>query len=285
MFIYERDAGMYLAVDSDSDRYHAQLPSGAYKIGRSDSGWLFKPADLRTERYVPIDSREARQIRREVAAFFDAEIGSRLQRAGIARRRGIIIHGEPGTGKTSLVMNLVPEMLEKGAVVLIDCNADPLENHIIPAIRKHDPGRPIVCIWDEFDRNANYSHAELLRLLDGTGSCDMLLCIGMTNHLDRIPTNLRLRPSRFGLVIEMPPPSIDLRKIFLTGQFGEVLTKEEIETAIQVTEGMSMDHVKEAAILMLQGHDSEDIRLRLKSVTMGDLKSFARTDAPDGDDE
>jgi SpoVK/Ycf46/Vps4 family AAA+-type ATPase len=282
VFILDKSDGMYMLISADPGGMSEQLPIGAYHVGMGGAGIAFKPASLRNETYVPIDSREARMVRREVAAFFDPAIGTRLQAAGVARRRGIILHGAPGTGKTSLVNSLIPSFLDAGAIVLVDCNADMLEHVIIPGIRRHDPDRPIVCIWDEFDRNANYSHAELLRLLDGTGACDLLLCIGCTNNLHAIPENLRARPSRFGLVLEMPAPTPELRRAFLMGKFGAFLSADEIANVISLTEGMSIDHVKEAAILFLQGYEPDEVRDRLAAVSHSAL--IAEKEAEDQDD-
>lgn len=262
MFVKDKD-GDYQSINVTSrDDMRPALPPGAYQVGVGSTGMFFKPVVLAPEPFVKLDTSVVRKVMREVDEFFNPDMTARLAAAGIKHRRGIIIYGPPGTGKTSLVRSLFPVFAAQNAVVVVDVNADHLENLIIPAIRRNDPDRPIVLFFDEFDKNANYSRNELLTLLDGINSPDHLLTIGCTNYIDKIPTQLRSRPSRFGLILELAALDRDARAAYVAHKY-PMLSEEMRTFVIDATVAQPLDYVEEGCKLALMGHEPDELRDRI----------------------
>lgn len=279
MFIIDKD-GDYSYVSATSAQQTATvLPTGAYRVNLMPMGLWFKPSQTSGDTLIDISTTVARKVTREIADFFDPAITERLRAAGLKHRRGIILHGKPGTGKTSLVRALIPTLLAHNAIVLIDPGADPLERLFIPAIRLCDPDRPIVLIWDEFERTTSYSQKELLQLLDGLNSPDHLLTIGTTNFIERIPDALKKRPSRFGLVLEMPQLNFDARRNYAVTKF-PMLDDDMIHSVTDMTADVSLDHLEEACKLALMGYEADEIRDRIQDARL----CLATADSNDDDD-
>lgn len=278
MFIKSTSGDFMYYPEADIRQSVTQLPAGVYTPQLSPNGPFFKPEQTSGDRLVSLDTPVATKVTREIEDFFNPRITDRLARAGIKHRRGIILYGAPGTGKTSLVRALFPYLIESGAVILLESNADHLQQVYIPAIRLADPDRPIVLAWDEFEKNANYSYHELLRLLDGMNSPDHLLTIGTTNHLDKIPDQMRKRPSRFSLVLEMPALGDKERLAYAQMKF-PMLDHYALLSCVEITDGKPLDYLEEACKLVLMGYDADEIRDRIVDVALS-----AAVDDDDDDD-
>lgn len=280
MFARDKDGDFIPVNTNDPDNIMRALPSGAYAANVGMSFFL-KPFAVQDQPFVSLDTPTARKIVREVDEFFNAQMTARLAQAGLKHRRGIIVHGPPGTGKTSLIRSLFPYFIQHGAVVVVDCNADHLENLIIPAIRRNDPERPIVLFFDEFDKNARYSCNELLRLLDGLNSPDHLLTIGCTNHLNAIPIQMRARPSRFSLVLELASLPSEARATYVATKY-PMLDCEMRAFVLQVTDTRSLDYLEEACKLALMGYEPDELRDRIAGASD---EALAAVEVKTDDDE
>ncbi|GAB4192404.1 MAG: hypothetical protein OHK0022_06590 [Roseiflexaceae bacterium] len=267
MFMIDRDGDFHFIPINTPEKVFQALPAGPYHLVETSSGMYFRPIAPAKDTLINLDTPVARRVRREIAEFFNPELTARLAAAGLKHRRGIILHGDQGTGKTSLVRAMFPLMIEQNAVILLETNADHLEHSIIPAVRLTDPDRPIVLVWDEFEKNAQYSRNELLQLLDGLASPDHLLTIGTTNNLNRIPKQLKYRPSRFSLVLEMPPLPAPARAAYVAHKFA-MLNSDMARSVVDLTEGRPLDYLEEACKLALMGYDVDEIRDRIQSAQL-----------------
>lgn len=138
-------------------------------------------------------------------------------------KRGFIIHGKPGTGKTTLG-HIICNCLKGYTVVWITPEALSENNYrtfnSIKALYKMaDYLSPCVLMLEDLDllamdrdRGGDLEGlGALMNVLDGVNSIKNSITIGTTNRLTVIEDALRNRPGRFDRIIEIPPLDNALR--------------------------------------------------------------------------
>jgi cell division protease FtsH len=161
----------------------------------------------------------------EVVEFFRDP--KRFALLGAKLPSGIILHGDPGTGKTLLAKALAGEA---GLAFYATSGSDFVEKFVgvgasrvrelFAKARAHENGA--VVFIDEIDavgrvRSVSEANGEreqtlnqILVELDGFSTTDRVICVAATNRLDVLDPAL-LRPGRFGRHIAVPLPSRDGR--------------------------------------------------------------------------
>jgi len=165
-----------------------------------------------------------------------------LRRLGVAPRRGVLLFGPPGCGKTLLARAVACESGARffpvsGPELITKWHGES-EEKLREVFQNAQKAQPAIIFFDEIDaiaqaRSASESlrldarfTAQLLTLMDGIYDLGRVFILAATNRPDLLDQAL-LRPGRFDAVIEIPRPDraglrrildIHVRKLPLSGR-------------------------------------------------------------------
>lgn len=133
---------------------------------------------------------------------------------GIPYRRGYLLHGPPGSGKSSFIQALAGELDYDIAILNLSERGltDDRLNHLLTII----PNRTLILLEDvdaafsnrrvqtdeDGYRGANVTFSGLLNALDGVASAEERIIFLTTNHLERLDEAL-IRPGRVDMVVRL----------------------------------------------------------------------------------
>jgi transitional endoplasmic reticulum ATPase len=160
------------------------------------------------------------------------------QEAAVKPPKGIMLSGPPGCGKTLLAKAVASEtevnfILVKGPQLLAMYVGES-ERAVREVFQKAKQAAPSILFFDEIDamvptRGSGISDShvtervisQFLTEMDGVEELSGVLVLGATNRPDILDPAL-LRPGRFDLLLEVPPPDLEGRKkIFQIGLRGK----------------------------------------------------------------
>ncbi|TRM68103.1 P-loop containing nucleoside triphosphate hydrolase protein [Schizophyllum amplum] len=187
-----------------------------------DSGFWSKNARLYSEvqkanwKDVILKDEFKKMIKKDVYGFFDSE--AIYKELAIPWKRGIVMYGPPGNGKTISLKAIMKECGDKGFLPLYVRSFRSYKGEEGAMTDVFDKARqlaPCVVILEDLDSLVNDSNRSFfLNQLDGLESNDGMLIIGTTNHLDKIDSSLTNRPSRFDRKFLFDDPDADERFLY-----------------------------------------------------------------------
>jgi hypothetical protein len=214
------------------------------------------------------------RIERELIGFFAPEVAQMYRALDVPYRRGALLHGPPGNGKTSLIRHL-GHRLPKVPAMLLRPSADFDSGDLEEVIRRWSQQAPAILVIEDLNwllKQVNVS--TFLNLLDGVDSAVSggLLLIATSNYPEQLDPAINNRPGRFDVVVEIPCPSQALRLAFLRSALAEC-PAGTIDRLAEDTHGLSFAHLQE--ILRLSGLEAIHAGRHLRSEQ--DVLSAART--------
>jgi ATPase family associated with various cellular activities (AAA) len=188
------------------------------------------------------------RIERHTLTF--GEQADRLRDAGRHVKRGLLLHGAPGTGKTLTAMYLANRMPERTVLILTGGGL----GAIGPACEMARGLAPSMVVLEDvdlvaLDRDEYTSNAllfELLNEMDGMQADLDVVFLLTTNRPDRLESALAARPGRVDMAVELPLPDADGRRqlIALYSRALE-LRAGNLADVISKTEGASPAFIRE----------------------------------------
>jgi hypothetical protein len=186
----------------------------------------------------------------ERTTFGMSRHADRLRASGRHMRRGLLLHGPPGVGKTLTAMYLATQMPDRTVVLLTGAGLGTISASVDLATAL----APAIVILEDVDlvameRSAEPTNAilfELLNAMDGLDADHDVLFVLTTNLPQRIEPALAARPGRIDQAVELPLPDADGRRrlLVLYGE-GLQLTLDGSDDLIADLQGTSPAFIRE----------------------------------------
>lgn len=158
------------------------LPSGYYTISQNHMGDpVAKVLDRSTDNILFFNSGPMQNAINEINDFYAK--GDRYRRLGVAHKRGILLHGPAGCGKTKIVAHAIDQAIaKKGIAISVTRISDFTDG--LPLLRQIEPNRPVLAVMEDLERMCDYNEEEILEAMDGASSLgDNILFLATTNKL------------------------------------------------------------------------------------------------------
>jgi chaperone BCS1 len=166
---------------------------------------------------VILDEKVKEMISNDIKAYLDPKARTWYAKRGIPYRRGYLLHGPPGTGKSSLSLAIAGQFdldiyilnLSSADESSVGCLFSVLPQRCVVLLedvdvaggtqsRRNDPKPPATA---EVQQPPTVSLSTLLNVLDGVASQEGRVLILTTNYIERLDAAL-IRPGRVDIKIE-----------------------------------------------------------------------------------
>lgn len=223
-----------------------ELPPGAYRCRQSNRGPYLERMPIEIDNLLMLPDGAVDRLLAEFKQFWT--LRSKFAERGFVFKRGMLLWGPPGSGKTSGIWQMTQELVRthKGIVVFVE---EPnLATACIGIIRRIEPDRPMICILEDLDALVQ-QHGDhgYLALLDGETQISNVVHIATTNYPEYLDRRFVDRPSRFDTIMLVDMPSAEARKVYFKSKEPS-LDDVTLRRWVSATEGYSIAHLREVIV-------------------------------------
>ena len=281
--------------------FQNKLEPGMYDVGHDQRlGIFLKRTALAEQSIFQLPNTLTTAVVSDIKNFWARK--DLFRKYNFPYKRGILLQGPPGCGKSSTISLVCQEVTNLGGLV-IKFNASHLFIGGMKLLKQVQPDVPVVALMEDLDeilRDNNIS--DILNLLDGVEkTIDNVVYLATTNNPERLHQNIKNRPSRFDRRFEFKEPGLEARKYYLAYLFQTGLTDgpapgaelvalnergdNDLDRWAADTEGFSFAHLKELFVsVVLFGNKYEEVISEL-GVMRKDLTEEEDIDEDDDDDD
>jgi SpoVK/Ycf46/Vps4 family AAA+-type ATPase len=254
------------------------LPPGAYTAILDNCGRpVYQARDLQADELIHFTDSLPAKVQNEIKQFWS--VGDRFARYGYLHRRGYLLYGKQGCGKSSLVNQIIADVIADGHVAFY-CSYPRAFIECMRKFRDVEPRRPMVCIFEDIDAIiTHYGDSELLQWLDGNHQVDKAVNLATTNYPEKLDRRIISRPRRFDRILRIDAPDARMREAYLGRKVPE-LTAAELARWVELSDGLPFAALAEMVIsVCCMGNDLEEAAKLLRSIDAHNPSSseFANT--------
>lgn len=263
--LYDLDGIRFVLVNAHIDFDLHSAPHSFALVDRCSYTRLYRRAcelhrDSDPRAAAPVmPAEQAEMLWKNTIGYLDPANLRRIAAYGGRPRRGVLLTGPPGNGKTSACRWLRQECRDRGysdrsvtpddyATARRGCNA----RQKVQALFEVD-GQGLV-FFDDMDMalrdrgasNDTDDQAVFLGALDGMTSNEGVAYVFTTNCPLRLIDRAFKRPGRIDVVMQFDPPDAELRHRLFSRWHPEIREAIDIDEAVATTAGMSFAEIEEA---------------------------------------
>lgn len=195
-------------------------------------------------------------VKKDLDLFFRADTEYLISR-GIKPKRGILLYGSPGNGKTTLIKSISHTV--ECPVLVSNFSSDTTSYDLRSIFDEVEYLSPCVLVMEDMDSLYSGIRSVFLNLLDGMTNLSQVLMIGTTNFPDKVDPALVNRPGRFDRTYHIQDPTEEMRAIYLRSRgIFEYVTEEDFPVLVKETEGFSVASLNEVYTSYVISHVNQE---------------------------
>jgi hypothetical protein len=192
-------------------------------------------------------------LKDDFESFFERESWFREKR--LPFRRGYLLHGPPGNGKTTAIRAMMSSRgLSAYTMRLFDKRSD--DGALDQLFEKALRNRPALVVLEDLDRafpktgetRSTISIQDLLNCLDGVATGEGIIVVATANEPAILDPAILRRPGRFDRVVHFPNPSSDLRQEYFR-RMNPTFSSASLKELAVKSVGFSFAQLREAYIM------------------------------------
>lgn len=226
-----------------------KLPPGFYDLTIADGRIIWLPVRARSDKLLVFPDSKTDVILDEIEKFWSRE--DKFVSHGLPYKRGILMWGPPGSGKSCTVQLVARDVVQRDGIVIMFPNPDVFVG-AYRQLRDIQPETKIVVMMEDLDAIIErQNESKILNLLDGVEDVNRCLFLATTNYPEKLGPRIINRPSRFDRRIKIPHPNADSRKMYLDTLLleGDLPLEGSIDVGVERmvkdSDGWSLAHLKE----------------------------------------
>lgn len=225
----------------------AALPPGLYRtVEMPHIGPALLKQRVETDSLLELPDDAGSAIISEFETFW--KIADKFRARGFLHKRGFLLWGPPGSGKTSTIQLLIKRLITEQQGVVLFLDVPGLAAACLQMARKIEPKRPMIAIMEDMDALVRkFGEQEYLALLDGEAQVDNICFLASTNYPEYLDKRFVDRPSRFDTIRYIGMPAAAARRLYLSTKEPS-LQGDELDEWVARSDGFSIAHLKEMII-------------------------------------
>ncbi|MFD2044178.1 ATP-binding protein [Ornithinibacillus salinisoli] len=199
-------------------------------------------------------------IFRSIDEFF-LHSGTFFKTYDIPYKRGILLYGSPGNGKTTLVKSIAESVT--APIVYWQITEFTHSYSIKEIFSKVTKLAPMILVIEDIDSMPKESRSVFLNTLDGATTKEGIFLIGTTNYPEKIDPALINRAGRFDRAYEIKQPDDLLRRNYLHKKgIAKFIDEQTLNQLIEKTNGLSIAQLNELYMsIALQWHYDQEVTI------------------------
>lgn len=196
---FKCEKGEFIEIAKSSDEKERFVDVINNKI--SDENLVFDPESIINE------------VMNDINVFFKDSTVELYKKLEIPYKRGVILYGDPGNGKSAMIRELIRTIPDVSKIIINP--GIPNVTYILASLVKALNGKKAIIVIEDMDSVINnQNRSEFLNILDGVNITSGVFFIGTTNYPERIDPAIMNRAGRFDRTYKIDNPSERVRRLF-----------------------------------------------------------------------
>ncbi len=256
-------------IPADNNITVDRLEPGVYNLKYNDNtGFYVFKKDLKLDELADLKSKEGLEVLESIRAFWNSK--DKFKEYGMVFKRGILLYGPPGSGKTSIINILMNELITKmnGVVFVLQTPQDLrlYRDCIAEVFRVIEPETPIITVIEDIDGLvANHDmETTLINILDGIDQLENVVYLATTNHTEALSERILNRPNRFDRRIKIGFPDAKTRTTYIKFKLKpDDLKNIDLKLWVKETKNMTLAHIGELvkSVIIFKNDFKETVKM------------------------